>query len=175
MAEFKPLTARLLSKSRFFDRFFHEPISRNAKGLKITKFELRTFSMVPFFAIKETVYIDKKKRLKQANCKNLFCKNTSIFSLIFGAFANIRSIDILCHRNTDGQLALFNLQNAQLFPPVRNFCENGTQVLSADLNGDQIDDLLCHKRSGDVSFLLNTGVGGFVTGKKKTTLLKSLY
>jgi len=87
-----------------------------------------------------------------------------LFSLVFGAFTNRRSIDVLCHKNTNGQLALYNLQNAQLFPPARSFCKNGTQVLSADLNGDRIDDLLCHEKDGGVSFLLNTGAGGFITG-----------
>ena len=73
-------------------------------------------------------------------------------------------MDIFCHRNATGQMTLFNMNSIQVVSIARTFCEGGKQVMTADLNGDANQDLVCVRADGTVSYLLNTDGGRFLTG-----------
>ena len=85
------------------------------------------------------------------------------FSILFGDFTGNGAVDLLCHRNSSGQITLFNFQSTQVLPLNREFCTNGKKIMSADLNGDSKLDLLCHQADGSIQYLLNYGLGGLFT------------
>lgn len=97
-----------------------------------------------------------------------FCSNEDGgSSLIFGRFTGNDFIDIFCHRNSTGGMTLFNMNSIQVLSIARTFCEGGWRLMTADLNGDSNQDLVCLRADGSVSYLLNTDGGTFLTAAEQ--------
>lgn len=74
---------------------------------------------------------------------------------------------IMCHHDFTGELALFNFGSARLVKLERTFCKEG-KLLTGDINGDQINDLVCHWSDGSIKYMLNDNMGRFESCKSAT-------
>jgi hypothetical protein len=89
--------------------------------------------------------------------------------LHFGDFNRDGRQDMLCHRTSDGYKWISNANSLGRFTgtsweSAMNWCGNGGRLFIGDFNGDDRDDLLCHRMSDGYKWIAHANSSGRFTG-----------